>query len=553
MKLKRLALRALGSLMSVALVACMLASCSKKDGSGDKLVENVPASALMVFKVNPQQIVENAGCSVDNGKIVLSEKYSNVIKENAGAAVLNMVNNYLSYTEGINLDAIMIYATADGKGCGVGTLSDAEPVKKRLKELIGNQKEDDGFTVYKENGMVVAIKDNMIWFSESLGTIKKQIEKAKEGNIASVKGAGELLADDNAMAFVINLPEVDSKLKAQGMNIKDELLKENVPASLAGKIADVMGYYACGSFKLDGNVASGEMFLVNKEGERSQFGKLLNVIDTDFLKNVPGNTNAVMAFGNIADPDVKKVIDDAAAEYASKPYNTEDAKYLDLLTKWDGTAALALEYNALAVMDPMSLVKMSEREMIEFVAKNIKFMAMAHYPADVTANYTGMLCDFFQTNGVAPVAAGDGLYSVQVPDAFNLYFGNRNGYLSLANYDTQGNGQSLADKFTGKRFVLYSRSDANPTLASFGWNFGSESELWLEADALKFRTELTGTSANFLQAIIEPLTDMDNLQKMMQYFMQLADEGSAADDYLYGYDDYSDDYSDDSIYAQHER
>lgn len=67
MKLKKLALRALGGLMSLALVACMLTSCSKS-GSGDKLVENIPASAFMVVKINPQQIIENAGCTVDNGK-----------------------------------------------------------------------------------------------------------------------------------------------------------------------------------------------------------------------------------------------------------------------------------------------------------------------------------------------------------------------------------------------------------------------------------------------------------------------------------------------------
>ena len=299
MKLKKLALRALGGLMSLALVACMLTSCSKS-GSGDKLVENIPASAFMVVKINPQQIIENAGCTVDNGKIVLSQKYSDVIKQQAGAAALNVVNSYLAYTEGIKLDAIMVAVTADGDGIGVGMLSDAEPVKKHLKELLGNQSDEDGFVVFKASGhMVVAIKDNMIWWSDGLGSIKKQIEKAAESNIASLKGVGDILSDDNAFAMVINLPEANKKLAAHGEDIKSELTRNGVPAGLATKLANVMDYYACGSMKFDRNTVSGEFYLIDKDGNRNEFGKMLNVIDTDFLKNVPADANAVLSLIHI--------------------------------------------------------------------------------------------------------------------------------------------------------------------------------------------------------------------------------------------------------------
>lgn len=541
MKLKKLALRALGGLMSLALVACMLTSCSKS-GSGDKLVENIPASAFMVVKINPQQIIENAGCTVDNGKIVLSQKYSDVIKQQAGAAALNVVNSYLAYTEGIKLDAIMVAVTADGSGIGVGMLSDAEPVKKHLKELLGNQSDEDGFVVFKASGhMVIAIKDNMIWWSDGLGSIKKQIEKAAESNIASLKGVGDILSDDNAFAMVINLPEANKKLAAHGEDIKSELTRNGVPAGLAAKLANVMDYYACGSLKFDRNTVSGEFYLIDKDGNRNEFGKMLNVIDTDFLKNVPADANAVMACGNIADPDVKKLIDDAAADFKSKPYNASDAQYLDLLTAWDGTAAIALECNSLAGADPVSMMNMSETALAEMVLKNLKFVAMAHYPADVVAKYTEMMCSFMQSSNMTPAQAADGLYSVAVPNVFDLYFGNENGYLTVANCNGGGNSSSLADKFTGKRFMMYSHYDANPTLAGFGWNFGSESALWLEADALKFRSELTGTDANFLQAIIEPLTDMNNLNKLMEYVGQMMSNMNYGADYDYdAYYDYGD-------------
>lgn len=522
MKLKKLARKALGGLMAMTLVTGMLTSCSKS-GSSDKLIENIPADANVVMKFNMQQVIENAGCSVDNGKIVLSEKYSDAIRQAAGATALKLANEYLSYTEGLNLDALMLFST-DARCrdfAAVGTLCDAEAVKTHLKETLGNQKDEDGFAVFKvDGGGVIALTDNMIWIASSMHTIANQIEKAKDGNISSIKAVADMLSADNAMAFSVAFPNLKSMMEKQGKSFSRELVKQGVPESLAEKIASVLDYYACGSVTLDGNSLLGEFFLVDKDGNRAQFGKALNPINTDFLKNVPADANLVAACGNIADPDLQKVVDDAVAEFKANPYNGEARQYVDLFGKWDGTAAMAIEANELAKADPFALANMSENELGMFILSNLKVTAMAHYPADVIANYVSLIANQLSQAGAAPVAGQNGMYSV-VTDAFSLYFGNSNGYLTFSNYAGAGDSSSLADKFNGKRMALYSKSDVNPTMAKFGWNFGSEGMMWLDDDALKFKTTLTGTDANFLQAIIEPLTDMDNLSAMMEYFQQL--------------------------------
>lgn len=189
MKLKRLALNALGGLMAVALAACMLTSCGKSAGSADTLVENIPSSSVFVLKINPQQVLENAGCSVDNGKIVLSKKYSDVIKENAGATMLNVVNQYLAYTEGIKLDAIMLFsADAGAKSAAMTALvSDAEPVKAHLKELFGNQTEENGYTVFKNTGVVIAVNDKMMWVADNMAAIESISAEAR--NLISRRSA----------------------------------------------------------------------------------------------------------------------------------------------------------------------------------------------------------------------------------------------------------------------------------------------------------------------------------------------------------------------------
>jgi len=522
MKIKKLAHKALGGLMAMALVAGMLTSCSKS-GSSDKLIENIPADANVVMKFNLQQVVENSGCSVENGKIVLSGKYSDAIRQAGGATALKLANEYLSYTEGLNLDALMLFST-DARCrdfAAVATLCDADAVKKHLKEAFGNQKDEDGFAVFKvDSSSIIAINGNMIWIASDMRTIANQIEKAKDGNISSIKAVADMLAADNAMAFAVSLPNLKSMMEKQGKYLSRELAKDGVPENLAEKIATVLDYYACGSMTLDGNSLLGEFFLVDKEGNRAQFGKALNTIDTDFLRNVPADANFVAACGNIADPDIQKAVDDAVAEYKANPYNGEGKEFIDLLGKWDGTAALAIECNELNQVDPITLVNMSENDLGMFILNNLKMTAMAHYPADVASNFVSLFVNKLKQTGTNPVATTDGMYSVS-DNVFSIYFGDRNGYLTFANYTGSGDSSSLADKFAGKHMAIYSKQDANPTMAKFGWDFGSEGMIWLDDDALKFKGTLTGTDANLLQAIFEPLTDMDNISAMMEYFQQL--------------------------------
>lgn len=536
MKVKKLALNALCSLMTFAMVMGMLTSCSKDSGS-DKIVENIPADAAFVVKLNPKQIVENAGCTVDNGKIVLAKSYQDAIKNAGGAPALSLVNQYLSYTEGVNLDALMVFGcSVNGNDvAAVATLSDEDAVKKNLKDLIGNKKEKDGFDVYDiDGGGVIAIKDNMMWFAGKFSTIANHIESAKKENLGKVAAIAELVSADNAFAMAANLP----KFKSQMGNIEQKLTREGVPASLSKKIANVTNYYACCSFTLAGNTASGEFYLVDKEGKRNEFGKVLNVIDTSFLGNVPAKANSVAAAGSIADADIKSLLNQLAQEIAED--EPQNAVYTDLFTKMDGTAAIAAEYNALSTVDPLTLIKMNDQDLVKFILANLKVIAMAHYPQATVSNYTNLFADKFREMGVAVNTASNGLYTVNAQNMFDLYFGGKNGYLTMANFNETGNSGNLADKFAGKRMMIYGQSDANPTLARFGWDFGGESELWLEADALKFRLALTGTKANFLQAIIEPLTDMNNLTNLMQYAQEIERATYSKYSSYYDYDNYYD-------------
>lgn len=537
MKLKRFAKNALCALMSLALVACVLTSCNK-GGSSDKLIENIPASACFVAKFNPQQVVENSGCTVDNGKIVLSDVYSEAIRKIEPMA-LSMINNYLAYTEGVDLSSMMVFSTDLKNGedvAVVAAVTNPDAVIGNLEKIFGAGKERDGFTTFQVDGSdgIVAVKDNLIWVAAKMKYINRHIEDAQQASLATLPAVAEFLAGDDAMAYMFSLPQIKAMADREGESLEELLREEDIPANLSGKIADVFNYYACFSVKLDGNTMSGQAYLVDENGKRNEFGKMLNEIDPAFLANVPANTNSIMACGNIADEDVKSLIKNEADRMRGRQYRADEVAVLDFLTAWDGTAAMAFDTTGLNI-DFSEMINMSEDEAAMFILKNIKMVAMAHLPSDLIQNYTASICSMLQAANQSYDTLSNEYYSVAIPDANMIgYFGGKDNYFVVGNCDGEG-ASNLAGEFAGKRMVLYGVQEANPTLAECGWNFGSEGMAWVEDDAIKFNVTLTGTSANFLQAILEPLTNAENLQRMSD--LAAAMERSSGYGY-YDYDDY---------------
>lgn len=518
MKIRKIAKTALRGLMSVALVAVMLTSC-KKGGSSSALIENIPASACFVLKMNPQQVIENTGCSVENGKIVLSEKYTDAIR-NINPGAVSMANSFLSMTEGLDLSSMMLFLTDMSRGRDValvGAVNEPETVVKNLESITGVAGRDrDGFKTFSiEDEMMIAVGNNLIWFASDMSVINRHIEDAQEASLASVAGVAEFLSEDDALAWMVSLPKVKEEFERHGNSIEQELIEEDVPANLAGKIADVFNYNACISFKLDGSTLCGRAFLVDDNGQRNEFGKMLNEIDPGFLANVPANANSVIAMGSIADEDVKNLIKVEADHLRGRQYRADEVEVLDFLTAWDGTAAMAFDTNDV-VFGWDDLKSMNEQEIMMYVMQKIKMVAMVHLPSEMISKYTNNICSMIQAANMPFNTVDTDYYSIEVPDAeITGYFGNKNGYLTFGNCDGEG-ATNLSDIFAGQRMLYYFTQGANPMMAEYGWDFGSEGVFRVGDDIVEFNVTLTGTTSNFLQAIFEPLTNPETIQKLQE-------------------------------------
>lgn len=560
MKLKKLAYKALSGLMTIAFAVTLLTSCG--NDSSDRLVENIPADAVMVVKINPKQIIENSGCSVNNGKIVLSEKYKDALRQSIGTTAVSIADTYLSYTEGINMDAVMMYGIQRGyhfDNVVIASVSDEETVKKNLKVICGNQSEEDGFTVFRAEGYTIALKEGMMWSARNLDFIKQNIEKAQQKNIASLSKVSEALSSDNAFAMVVNLPILKESMNTDRLRRKFE--RNGISASLTDKILSVADDIVCMTATLKGNTLTGELFLVDSKNNRAQFGKVFNNIDTDFLKNVPADANFIAACGSISDPDIKTLLQQAA-DQANRFSGTKDG-ITDLFTKVDGTVAGAIECNTLLKKNPVEFVSMNEADLLALFMSEIKFCFMAHYPASNIQQFSSMLRDELNKNGIPYSTDGNNMNKVDFFGLMTSYFGEKEGYFFTGNTLAKDNAKDLSGKFSGKRMVLYSNAPVNTAAASMGWNFGSEAEIWLDDDAFKFKNTLTGTNLNYIQAFLEPLTDMSNIQKLMSFIQEMRQAvnnkyGSYNDyydyygsymedsDYIYDYEEYDEFIPDDS-------
>lgn len=555
MKIKRLFAVSFASVALAALSLVGLNSCSSE---AEGLVEKIPADATYVMKFNLAQVIENSGCTVENGAIKLSSALQETVKEMGGTAAVAMAQSWLDKFEGLDLSAFILFANSfdEDDVYGLAQMTDPEAVKSTISGMVGSPQEISGYDVYDMDDVLLCIDGQYIWIAESVDKVKVIEALAKDKNIGSKPGLKDLLLQDNAFAIAVNLPacvEAENQRQTKWRkswgedkpfdleeNIREELEDEVAP-SLVDKITGILDDYACISMKFDGNVVSGEAYLMAEDGTRNPLGEMVGEIDTDFLANVPESSTFVAVMGQITDPDLQKLFKQAS-------YYMEG--YGDLLTDVNGTAAWAAGLNC----PPMQLVNTliqarSDKDMMKALLAHFESTVMVHYPESTITKYASMIGVLLQQSEMNYTSIGDDQYQVTLPvdgQYITSYFGNNNGYFTFSNvpFSKVGNG-SLASHFEGRRAVMFGYSEPGQ-YSDLGVDFGNESTMWLEADAIKFETKLTGTDKCFIEAYIDMVCNPKFQESMMAIFDQIEDRYSYDD---YDYSDYSYEYADTAVVA----
>ncbi len=461
-----------------------LTSC----GGSDSMKSQIPADIEWAVKVDLTQFIDNAGGAMTSEGELEFKKLSEQIPE-----VNFMLAAVIPLIKTLDLSAIVVFGREKNDVVLVSQLRDADAAKTELSRYLQKKDSKDGYDIFKlDRHSILAIKGDMLYVSENLENISKAAESASSKNIAE-------------------LPAIENWLTAPGfVSVVASPATLKLPSNFSQ-------YWLIASAELQDQTASGEIALMDVDGNRYNFGEAFGEVDTDFLKYIPESTDCVMALGKIESPELKKLIETSTASMGS------DA---EMLTNLDGTISLSV---AVAPdFNPIDFVNKIERGRLDLSA--LDFIAMIHYPKETINNMVQKINDIALHTGQIAKSEGNGMYSILF-DGTEISYGDVDGYFTIADYDFMKEGnQDYEPLVKGTRGVIASIQNPgeNPN-----YEWGSMGRIWLTADAVKGEIKVTNTDSKFLELIIEVLSDF-NFQELINQSMGAY---GMPDESFGGYDD----------------
>ncbi len=479
MKRNFMRLPLIANLVAFLAIVGMLSSCSKSS----ELAGLVPADSDLIIKVSPRIIFDNAGCTIENGKLKLPNDLMNAIPDKEIRLGLNVICNY---TEGLNLDEVFVFAF-NNDIFAVAKMDDPETVERNLTDIFDKPQTVNGYKCFDTSEGILALKDNILWATATMKDFEQYLDANVSNFITDNSSVTDYLCADNAFAAVIPTNP-----------------RMGFPSEFSGK-------YIVANFNLDGKKGSYELGVMDKDGKRMDFSSKFADIDPDFLAYMPSDANFVAAIGGVADSTLKNGIEALANQTGIAP----------LIKGLNGTIAIGMSMSPNITYDELLSPNPDNLSSI------MKISVAAHY-ADSQAESNVNFLKNMLAGGANMVSTAEGFKFSEGANSF--YVGAANGYLVGSNFPTTSEGcKDLSGKVKGYPIVAYTAVAPCKLTRSIGMNFGAESLTWLDSDGLKGEFKLTDTDLNVLQAYIQMFTN-PTFQQFFERYLNA----------IYGYDSYDD-------------
>lgn len=471
----------IANMVAFLAIVSMLSSCSKSS----ELAGLVPADSDAIVKINPRSIFDNAGCTIENGKIKIPAELMSAIPDKEIRMGLNVACNY---TEGLNLDEVFVFVFNNDLFV-LAKMDDPEIVERNITDIFDKPEAFDGYKCFDTDNGLFALKDNILWLAESKKAFEKYLKANVSNFITENSSVTDYLSADNTFAAVIPTN-----------------IRMGFPSEFSGK-------YIVANFNLDGKKGSYELGVMDKDGKRMDFSSKFADINPDFLAFMPSDANFVAAIGGIADDTLKNGIEVLANQVGMAP----------IFKGLDGPIALGVSISPNITYEELMSINPNN------ISSIFKMSATAHYTgsqAESNVNYFKSML----AGGANMVSTAEGFKVSE--DGIDIYIGADKGYLVASNFPTTSQGfKDLSGKVKGYPIVAYTAIAPCKLTRSIGMNYGAESLTWLDSDGLKGEFKLTDTDLNVLQAYLQMLTN-PTFQKFLNFYL---DSFLSYDDY-YDYD-----------------
>jgi hypothetical protein len=467
------------SMMLVTVVSLMMTSCGQKDTA--ELLDNVPADADVVIKVNAEKIIENTGSTVSDGKIQLSAELDALVNQfyRKDKKLIDKVleSGCVDYTS-------LIFAQKGEDVFGLVSVTDESKLKSIFKDLNMKFNGNGDWDVTDNNGGFY-LHDGILWIghTDDLDNVKKFQKAASENPYSSLNWQSSYLQEDAMFNALFNVEKLDGSLKVQ--------LAEATNGDAIKK----------GFIALKGNLAGQSLKVIGQckdsAGKKITFGNNVKNLDTFFMKYLSDKDIAVLAMSLPENYDWGKAISQAILAYGGYCDDDTREKIAAVLNNFEGTLAIGAGPSG----SLMSFVNPSPNNWDVVVAVQTK----SGKADELIAQLSKVLTDTglnVESDGNGGLTAGTYGFNVSIKkDGDAIVVSNR----SL--YPSQGTDIN-ANVFSGKtgEFIAQIPKD-NSILSSLGVPFGVQIDASTANDELNIEVKLLDTKELFLAGIIKLVTD----------------------------------------------
>ncbi len=449
----------LKSLAVIVIAAITFAACNKtaeSDGTSEgrsigKLISTVSYDAAAVGVVNMNQVFENAGFKLVDGKYQVPSELN---MSGTAASIASM-------PEFADLNTVIVVISETGNDeYTTFYINNPDKLKAYIADNKLTQLESlDGFDQYAlPDRYKLLVNERQAWITKRPSKVADDVKAASERHFGQNTGIIQGLEEKHTLNIALNSSKFANSQKSHEA-FADTWAIANIDLNKA---------------QLTGNVKA-----INSEGKPVKYPGL-QTINTDFIRYTIGEPNLALAMGISPDFDwsaMRDVIGD-----------NELAMYLPYLQMINGTVAITAN--------------------VDMANDKYDFMATINSAKSDPQSLTQMILMAVQGQSTD---LGNGMY--RIPALFlpsqQAYFGNLNGNFFISSYNpAEANGNNdLAQIVEGKDCALHVNLDAEALSAIRGscsdFDFGVDIMAQASNSAANFKVTLTGANDPFLLSIIK--------------------------------------------------
>ena len=193
------------------------------------IFEMVPADAGCVAVFNATSALNNIGINVSGNSITFPAEIESLVGYNLPqSARAEFAKKFTEITSAIDISQVVAYER-DLNFNMIIKVKDNSKLSTALKDMFGDSKSEENFTLYEKKDITIALKDGYAFVTSSrkgVTAISDNLKEASEKSITSVAGISDFIKTSNDATLVLSNDLMASLYTLNGMECPKNFKKD---------------------------------------------------------------------------------------------------------------------------------------------------------------------------------------------------------------------------------------------------------------------------------------------------------------------------------------